>query len=586
MEGLPRSPRGLLEQQWAQLDEERKTREERQMKDEAYAENERRRIEAVEARRNSDEVRKLNDYAIVEMFGTQGKELHDHDTGERLEPSVGVYGRMHEYADHISKSRPGAHEVRNRAEAYREKIQKLIEDEGFEPAQANLIDQLDTEREAADEKRRKLFFKQNIETMDKADAQRIAERQINFIHNRQGDSGEWNRALIKNFGIYTREEYDNFRKSAEFKNLLNDYKANMRFNRHDRSREEVRNDYAEKKAREDAEKARKEAEAEAKRKAEEEAERKRLEAEAKRKADEEKTKVLPPPIAPKPRTETPFTHVNYSKNPVMRWLRGVPGSRLKDKIGYMTKTLSEDVRNKRAEARKFAETDAPLGERISRYAEAGMIAASIAMAHSVEDAQSHLDNVSEQAKAEIAKREGRRARNRREAHENKGKDKYSALDSLFGKEEGEKRGYENGNDSVTPEESSKQVDQIRRMSVEDLTRGLSDEDVAKLSTPALNAYKMRRAQLPKLQRIQKEQAKKAEQQPINLGEIFRANDEVTQRVELNKLTVADLLRLSPDDVSKLQPMNAAYVQTLQRARQQADQQAAANNGGNTGQNAA
>jgi hypothetical protein len=211
------------------------------------AQAEQAKAEAIEARRNSPEVRDMNEAADVAVFGSRGRTAGYVDaagnaltqplTGklDEVRDTAGVAARRslleekdrraaveardpasprHQYATPITETPESvdAYEA-GRNDDGKEYIQRFenLRAEGFEPTQAQLILDLGKERQQKENSLYAKLFDSYKASMNPNQASAKAAEQVNNLTLTQGNNELLLRRIIRKEGLFNRDEYDKFR---------------------------------------------------------------------------------------------------------------------------------------------------------------------------------------------------------------------------------------------------------------------------------------------------------------------------------------------------------------------------------------
>lgn len=174
----------------------------------AASEAEQTRLADIEARRYSPEVQQMNQEADVAIFGSRGAtEGYANADGSPLDkPLIGKVDDFRENRKYGTKEA----DRNEKADAYIEDIDSL-QTEGFELTQAKLVMDLREERIAKAEATYEAIYKSLPKEMDHSKKDSIASRRMIKMQKLQGDNDGMIKHVIKNEGLFNRDEYDKFR---------------------------------------------------------------------------------------------------------------------------------------------------------------------------------------------------------------------------------------------------------------------------------------------------------------------------------------------------------------------------------------
>lgn len=157
--------------------------------------------EAIERRRYSTDVQKLNSGAQSEIWGTHGRTdgLLDTQTGEPLaEPMKGMIGELDE------ARLTGDSTALGKAKKIEADVKQLQEGENLELTQAKLVMDIRGERDA---QQKKIFQQYMKNGMTAAEAQEALEKRQQA--NRWAEKDDELIRKVRDEGIFSRDEYDN-----------------------------------------------------------------------------------------------------------------------------------------------------------------------------------------------------------------------------------------------------------------------------------------------------------------------------------------------------------------------------------------
>jgi hypothetical protein len=165
--------------------------------------------ETLESRRRSEEVQTMNDEAAARIQ-TRYQDL---------------------------RNQGGKNQAQRNAEAkaYQKDTDSLINEDDLEPVQAELILTLRDERAQVDSRRHKAIFARNAERMGpdatRGEIEASTQEDLQMFHENNGEYEGLDKFILRERGIYNRDEYDAFRQTEEFTQLVRSYRDDLRAQR-------------------------------------------------------------------------------------------------------------------------------------------------------------------------------------------------------------------------------------------------------------------------------------------------------------------------------------------------------------------
>jgi hypothetical protein len=167
------------------------------------------RHETLESRRRSEEVQAMNDEAAARMQAR--------------------------YQDLRNQGGKSQAQRNAEAKAYQKDTDNLINEDDLEPVQAELILTLRDERAQVDSRRHKATFARNAERMGpdatQGEIEASTQEDLQTFHENNGEYEGLDKFILRERGVYTHDEYDAFRQTEEFTQLVRSYRDDLRAQR-------------------------------------------------------------------------------------------------------------------------------------------------------------------------------------------------------------------------------------------------------------------------------------------------------------------------------------------------------------------